>query len=197
MTAVRTDMRLVRAGIDTYRQPVAYMHEDCTLCRAEGFSALTRVEISLANRSVVAALNVVTGAAWLPPDTAGLSDVAWAALRRASGDALHSRIPSPRHHFADPDEGLWWAAERSRLGAIIADTVGRRLSDLDLAAFVTACAGDRLERQKPIALTRAMRAAGALRLGCGTSVWISIASAGCRATGQRRSSSRSWPPPGT
>jgi thymidine phosphorylase len=38
-------LRLVRAGIDTYQQPVVYMHRDCEVCRSEGFAALTRVRV--------------------------------------------------------------------------------------------------------------------------------------------------------
>ena len=53
-------LRLVRAGIDTYQQPVVYMHRDCQVCRAEGFSALTRVRIHFNGRELVATLNVVT-----------------------------------------------------------------------------------------------------------------------------------------
>lgn len=66
-------LALTRAGIDTYRQPVVYMREDCDLCRAEGFSALTKVGIVLGERSIVAALNVVTAADWLSREDAGLS----------------------------------------------------------------------------------------------------------------------------
>jgi thymidine phosphorylase len=53
-------LRLVRAGIDTYQQPVVYMHRDCDVCRAEGFTALTRVLVHSGGRELVATLNVVT-----------------------------------------------------------------------------------------------------------------------------------------
>jgi thymidine phosphorylase len=53
-------MRLRRMGIDTYRQPVVYMRSDCTICRAEGFEAQSLVEMHVADRSIVALLNIVT-----------------------------------------------------------------------------------------------------------------------------------------
>ena len=43
-----------RAGIDTYRQPVLYLHQGCLVCRAEGFAALTRVKVKQGSREIVA-----------------------------------------------------------------------------------------------------------------------------------------------
>ena len=52
-------MRLSRAGIDTYQQLVVYMHKDCHICRAEGYSAMTRIQIECGGKVIVATLNVV------------------------------------------------------------------------------------------------------------------------------------------
>lgn len=52
-------LALVPAGIDTYRQPVVYMNEDCHICRSEGFAAQARVWIDLEDRWIIATLNVV------------------------------------------------------------------------------------------------------------------------------------------
>ena len=73
-------LALVPAGIDTYRQPVVYMNEDCHICRSEGFAAQTRVRIDLEDRWIIATLNVVGRGAWLAADQAALSASAWAAL---------------------------------------------------------------------------------------------------------------------
>ena len=45
-------LRLVRAGIDTYQQPVVYMHRDCAVCRSEGFAALTRVHLRVGEKEL-------------------------------------------------------------------------------------------------------------------------------------------------
>jgi len=95
MTGDIHSIPIVRAGIDTYRQPVVYMREDCHLCRSEGFSVLTRVEITHGQRSIVAALNVVTDADWLPPDTAALSEAAWTALKADDGEFVTFSHPEP------------------------------------------------------------------------------------------------------
>ena len=46
-------------GIDTYRENVIFMREDCQVCRSEGFTALTRVVVSNGQKNIVATLNVV------------------------------------------------------------------------------------------------------------------------------------------
>src|SRR6185369_12750657 len=80
MSDVHGRLRLVRAGIDTYQQPVVYMHRDCHVCRSEGFTALTRVLVRSSDREVVATLNVVVDD-HLELDVAALSEAAWKALR--------------------------------------------------------------------------------------------------------------------
>ena len=40
-----TPLTIRRVAIDTYREHVAYLHRDCTAVRAEGFQALSKVEV--------------------------------------------------------------------------------------------------------------------------------------------------------
>src|SRR3546814_18780219 len=65
-----TRLRVTRAGIDTYQQPVVYMHRDCEVCRSEGFAAMPRVRLDVGARTLVATLNVVVD------DRLGLAEVA-------------------------------------------------------------------------------------------------------------------------
>ena len=46
-------------GIYTQNENVVYMREDCHVCISEGFEALTRIRVSMANRSIIASLNVI------------------------------------------------------------------------------------------------------------------------------------------
>lgn len=161
MTLRHNRLALLRAGIDTYRQPVVYMREDCDLCRAEGFSAQTRVEIKCGIRSIIATLNVVTEYKWLPPETAGLSNAAWAALRPEPGAKGRFSHPAPPSSVSAIRSKVYGGRlTDSACRAIIDDLMAHRLSDLDLAAFVTACAGDRLDESETISLTSAMTRAG-------------------------------------
>ena len=70
---VPTQLPLRRLGIDTYQEPVIYMHADCAVCRSEGFAAQSRIVVTLGARSVIATLNVIRSE-WLNPHEAALSE---------------------------------------------------------------------------------------------------------------------------
>ncbi len=160
MSAAGNMLRLTRAGIDTYRQPVVYMRADCHVCLAEGFASHTRVRIDCGEQTAIAMLNVVVGD-WLPVDAAALSEAAWIALSpdqnplgrfshaepASSTSALRAKVYG--RHLTEPD-----------FLAIMRDTAAGRLTDIELAAFITACAGTRLSVEETVSLTRAMLAVG-------------------------------------
>lgn len=153
-------LKLRRLGIDTYTDPVLFMNRDCPIFRSEGFDARARVKVTLAQRDVIATLHVVSSAL-LATDEAGLSECAWRAL--GASDGAHVRVSHP-----EPVESVSRLRAKVygvRLGAgdmqaIIRDVAAGLYSDLQLAAFVTATAGDRLDEAETIALTQAMLAAG-------------------------------------
>lgn len=162
MTGRHNILPLVPADIDTYRQPVVYMREDCHVCRSEGFTTQTRVEIEVEDKRIIATLNVITGGDWLPPETAALSNTAWEALALQTGAVGRFSHPEqPASASAIRTKVYGGRLDNAACRAIISDTIQRRLSDLDLAAFVTSCAGDRVDEAETIALTLAMRDAGA------------------------------------
>lgn len=149
-------LRLRRIGIDTYQDHVVYMHRDCHVCRAEGFAAQTRVEVGNGVRTIIATLHVVTNGV-VRPDEIALSDAAWGALGATDGESLIVRHAPPlasssalrRKVYGHPLAASEWQG-------IINDVAAGRYSDLQLAAFVTACIGDRVSRDEVVALTRAM-----------------------------------------
>ena len=149
-----------RALIDTYQQPVVYMRRDCAVCRAEGFEAQAQVEIAANGGEVLAILHHVD-ADWLRPEEAALSDAAWNLLGLKGGEPVtvrHAPQPESLKFLRAKVYGrkLDYPSMRS-----LVDDIGRgRVSDLHLAAFVTACAGGRLDPQEIVALTRAMVDAG-------------------------------------
>ncbi len=153
-------LRLRRLGIDTYQELVVYMHRDCHACRAEGFEARSRIRVSLGGRHVVATLNTVLGDL-LEPDEASLSESAWSALGAKEGDLVRIGHADPvqsesRLRAKVYGERLSWGDLRG----IVDDVVGGSYSDLQLAAFATACAGERLDAEETTWLTRAMADAG-------------------------------------
>ncbi|MDH5732014.1 MAG: thymidine phosphorylase, partial [Gammaproteobacteria bacterium] len=64
-------------GIDTYHENVAYLHRDCELYRAEGFQALSKIEISANGNRILAVLNVVDDSMIVTPSELGLSQQAF------------------------------------------------------------------------------------------------------------------------
>ena len=153
-------LRLRRLGIDTYQEPVLYLHRDCDVGRAEGFEAQSRVEVRLRGRSVIATLNVVMSEL-LGRDEAALSESAWHMLQARPGDQVELRHSAPLDSLGHVRAKVFG----HRLGArefneVIRDIAAGRYSDLHLASFVTACAGDHLDLDETIALTRAMVLAG-------------------------------------
>lgn len=149
-------LRLARAGIDTYQQPVIYMHRDCHVCRSEGFTALTRVLVRCEERELIATLNVVSHDQF-GLDTAALSEAAWHALQPAPGAwATFTHADPPVSSGALRAKVFGRTLSDSDFLDLMRDTVANRLSDIELAAFVTACAGERLDHWETIALTRAM-----------------------------------------
>jgi thymidine phosphorylase len=149
-------LRLRRLGIDTYQEPVLYMHRDCPVCHSEGFEAQSRVELQFGGRSIVATLNVVHGE-FLGPGEAGLSEAAWRLLRASDGAPVTLRHPAPLESLGHVRAKVYGRRlTGSGIHAVITDVAAGRYSDLQLAAFVTACAGDRLDLQETVELTRAM-----------------------------------------
>ena len=136
------------------------MHRDCPVCRSEGFEAQSRVELLYGGRSIVATLNVVA-ADFLAPGEAGLSEAAWRLLQADEGAPVTVRHPRPLESIGHVRAKVHGRRLTSGgIHAIVADIAAGRYSDLQLAAFVTACAGDRLDMEETVALTRAMVDAG-------------------------------------
>lgn len=153
-------LRLRRLGIDTYQESVVYMRSDCHFCRSEGFEAQTRIEIQLRDRWIMATLNVLTHAL-LDEGEASLSESAWRLLDAMDGDKIELRRTPPLGSMSHVRAKVYGKnLDEAAMLAIVRDIAAGRYSDLHLAAFVTACAGNRLDLDETIALTKAMVAVG-------------------------------------
>ena len=148
---------LRRMRIDTYQEPVVYMHRDCPVCRSEGFEAQSRVAIhSASGKHIVATLNVVDGDA-LTHDEAALSESAWRRLAPVDGETATFSHPQPAQSSSALRAKVFGRRlDASQFDLLMRDVVAGRLSDIELAAFVAVCAGDRLNDAETIAMTRSM-----------------------------------------
>ena len=153
-------LRLTRLGIDTYQEPVVYMSSDCAVCRSEGWAAEARIRITFASVSIIATLNVVTGSL-LQPHEVSLSNAAWDLLGARDGDMVTLSHPPPVTSLSLVRRKLYGARlTPAEFGDIVHDIADGRYSAIELAAFVAACTGSRLDLPEIIGLTRAMIDAG-------------------------------------
>jgi thymidine phosphorylase len=152
----RAALKLRRLEIDTYQEAVVYMNRNCHVCRAEGFEAQSRVHVAQGDRHIIATLNVVSDRL-LGDEEASLSECAWRALQAADGARIEVSHPEPLESLSALRAKVYGQGiELPAWREMMADIVAGHYSDLDLAALVTACAGDRLDLAETIALTRAM-----------------------------------------
>lgn len=149
-------LRLRRLGIDTHQEAVVYMRADCDVCRAEGLMAQARVGVSLGRQSIIATLHHINGDL-LRPDEAGLSEVAWLALRAHDGDVISVQHPPTLDSLSHVRSKVYGnSLDNAAFAAIMGDVAAGRYDDVHLASFVTACAGANLRRDEVIGLTKAM-----------------------------------------
>lgn len=149
-------LRLKWLGIDTYKETVIYMREDCHICRSEGFETQARIQVSLGDRSILATLNIIKSDL-LEENEAGLSIYAWELLSAKEGDLICLA------HIAPIDSSRFIRSKiyghklnREEMKNIVEDVVAGRLTDILISAFLTASAGGRLSEVEILDLTHSM-----------------------------------------
>lgn len=143
-------------GINTFRENIIYMREDCHICRSEGFTALTRLVVSFKDRSIIATLNVVYSGL-LEHDEAGLSREALKGLNVDDGDQITITHLKPIESLSKVRAKIFRKElDDASYNEIISDIVSGKYSHVELAAFVTALAGNNLTIGEITSLTNAM-----------------------------------------
>jgi len=140
-------LALRRVLIDTYHENVAYMHRDCEVYRAEGFKALSKVEIRANGRSILASLNVVDDKAIVACGQLGLSKAAFVQIGAEEGQTATVSQAEPPESIGALHRKL--AGERLGLDdfrAIMTDVTEHHYSKIELTAFVVATNRDELDR---------------------------------------------------
>ncbi|MFT5690950.1 MAG: thymidine phosphorylase [Oceanicoccus sp.] len=147
-------------GIDTYQEPVIYMRKDCHICRAEGFTASTRVAIATNKHSIIATLYVVDDRL-LRSGFVGLSKIALQRLHVSNGTLvtiMHAPVVSSLHSVRKKIFGH--KLSETEITHIIEDISAHQYSDIEIASFLSACAGSRLDIDEIGGLTNAMVVCG-------------------------------------
>lgn len=149
-----------RLGIHTQHEHFAYMREDCHVCVSEGFEAMTRIRISNKKKSIVTSLNVIR-TDLLKQGEISLSESAVRSLGVHDGDILTVSHLQPINSLSYVRSKIYGNTLTSEeYNEIVQDVVEGNYSNIHLSAFITACAGNRMNNEEIIFLTEAMIAAG-------------------------------------
>ncbi len=154
-------LKIRRIAIDTYHENVAYLHRECEIYRAEGFQALSKIQVSADGQRVLAVLNVVDDASIVGPDELGLSEQAYAQLN-VEADSLvtvnHAEPPASMDAVRRKINGERLTQED--FYEIARDIVESRYSKMEMAAFLVATGQNNLDRDELLFLTRSMLQSG-------------------------------------
>jgi thymidine phosphorylase len=153
-------LKIIDLGIDSYHENILFIRADSEVCKSEGYVALTRLVVHKNGTQIIATLNVVHSDL-LKDGEAGLSTEAMIRLKIKNGDSVTiSHLP--------PIESLGYVRakifkkelDEIAFQKIIKDIVAGHYSTIEIAAFVTACAGNNLTVNEITSLTKAMIQAG-------------------------------------
>jgi thymidine phosphorylase len=160
MTDENSHLHLKYLGINTYKEPIIYMRDDCFICRSEGFEAQARVQVTLRDRSLIATLNTIESNL-LQSNEASLSHYAWDLLQAKDGDEITITHPKSLDSLSYIRSKLYGnELKTNEITQIINDILAGQLSDIHIAMFLSATAGDRLNKREVLDLTRSMVQAG-------------------------------------
>ncbi|MCB1024555.1 MAG: thymidine phosphorylase family protein [Acidobacteria bacterium] len=153
----QNNLRLKRLGVDSRNEHLVFMRSDCPVCKSEGFEALNRIRVTSANRTLVASLVVMDNPHTLGQHEVGLSDAAIRFLQAKEGDSLTLSHLKSLDSMSDVRQKIYGhSLDHDAFQRIIKDIADLNLSNIQLSAFLTACAGDRLSLDEVISLTRSM-----------------------------------------
>lgn len=147
---------LKRLHIDTQIEHVVYMPKDSSVYKSEGFESINRVQVCLNNKILIVSLNIVSNGL-LKQGEASLSEGAWKLLGAKEGDEICFSHPKPVESLAFIRAKMY-GKELSYLqfDEILKDVVAGLYSNVELSAFIAACAGDHLTIDEIISLSQAM-----------------------------------------
>lgn len=151
-----TPLTLTRIGIDTYKEAIIYLRKDSCFRQSEGLESQSRVIVALGDQSMIATINIITSDL-LKPGQAGLSEYAWDLLKAVEGDKIDIKHLPPVPSLSFVRSKIYGhSLDEAQISAIITDLTNGQYSDVQIAAFLTCCAGNKLNRDEIINLTKAM-----------------------------------------
>lgn len=153
-------LRIKDLGINTCKENTIFIRADSHVYKSEGFSALTRIVVHKNNNKIVATLNIVTSDI-LKNEEACLSSEAMERLEVQDGDIISISHLQPIASLSHVRAKMYKRTlDEKAFSEIITDIVAGYYSNIEIAAFVSACSGNNLSVDEITSLTKAMIAAG-------------------------------------
>ena len=143
-------------GIDTLQEYVAFLQKDCHIVRSEGIEAQTRVELTCADKSIVATVHVIHSDLLMCGEI-GLSMSAEKALGVASNDEIVINQAPALDSLSQVRAKIYGhRIDRNGFDAIMGDISQGRYANIHIAAFLTAMAAHKANLKEVTDLTAAM-----------------------------------------
>lgn len=156
MKKIDSVLKFHELHIETQQEFFVYMRSDCGVCISEGFESLARVQVSTKRKTIVATL-VVVHSNILKKGQLSLSESAQAELRVSEGDFLEIAHMSPVDSFGLVRAKLFGKVLTvDDYMAVLTDIVQNKYSNVQISAFISACAGNQMAVKEIEALTKAM-----------------------------------------
>jgi len=145
-----------KIGIQAAQEAQVFLHRNCNVCKSEGFEGHARVLIAHDDRSIIADLYQIDSHI-IAEGEAGLSDFAWERLALHEGGEITISHPPTIESLSSMRGKVYGRRlDEAALANIIKDIAEWRYSNVELSAFITACAARPLDYEEICALTRAM-----------------------------------------
>jgi len=157
----RGQLRIKAIAIDTLRENVVLLSRGCRALRPERLKGVRKIAIEANGASLIASILISDDSANLADDEVGVTTPALRRLGVAAGGIVQVRLAPPAQSLEALQAKIRGETlSASDMAKVVADLAGHKLSDIEVSAFLVACAGF-MTTDEVLALTRAMVDVGA------------------------------------
>jgi len=160
LAEARAKLKVRRLPLNTLRENVVVLSPTCRALRPERFAGTRKLAVHNGSKELIASLDIADAGALLADDEVGLTEPAFRRLGLKEGQYVAvapARPPASLDAVRAKIQGQVLSAPQ--MSAIISDLSAYRYSDMEIAAFLIACANF-LTTDELVSMTDAMVASG-------------------------------------
>ncbi len=149
-------LKVKRVSVDTTPENTVFLSRECSVYRAEEFTALKKIEIISKARTILATLIIADDPQIVADDELGLAEPAFHRLglpENAHVESAHAAPPSSLDAIRDKIDGAEMTSDE--IEAIINDITAFRYSPMEIATFLISSASS------PVSFSYSRRTGGA------------------------------------